>query len=117
MNIPILPSGATSNPCHGLDWLDGWTSAYASFTNKDYTAAIAQFEALKQEHVVLRTNLNVILGQCHHYNGSHAKALSTLQAAHRSGMVTQTRFFTIKSVIKPSEIATGWRGFIDPRHH
>ena len=72
----------------------------------DYTAAIAQFEALKQEHVVLRTNLNVILGQCHHYNGSHAKALSTLQAAHRSGMVTQTRFFTIKSVINLSEIDT-----------
>jgi len=84
-DIQSLAIDMTSNPSNGLEWFNQWTTAYAAFCNRDYSSAVHSFKQLEDRNPLLRNNLSLLvaIGQCQHYSGEHAQALSTLMSVHR----------------------------------
>lgn len=90
-------------PAQCTEWLSGWIDAYTSMFRCKFTDAITKLQTIEAKSQFANNEIfQVLIGQCHYYNGEPDKALHYLSRAHSQnpylvdGLMTLAALYAIK---------------------
>lgn len=110
-------------PAQCREWLNGWIETYTSMFKCRFSDATARLDTLQSSTKFARNEVfNVLLGQCHYYNGDNDNALKYLVRAHANnyymidGLTSLAAIYAAKNqldelekltmIVSPSEYMT-----------